>query len=63
MGNPSQLARNLLSTKERRMSLIIPAEMHQTLKIIAAREGTTTKELIIEAYENYTLPRYNQEVK
>lgn len=59
----AKVARELLATKEKRLSLVLPPKVHMDLKRMAAEQGTTIKDLVIEAYEQYLVPTYRKEIK
>ena len=54
----AKLARGLLATKEKRLSIVLPPGIHRELKRIAAEENTTIKEVVIEAFQQYIYPTY-----
>ena len=53
----------LLNSQVKKFTMDMPADLHYTLKQIAAAHRTTVKELVIEAITTYTIPTYNKEVK
>lgn len=55
---PSTVARGLLATKEKRLTLSVPADVHRNLKRLAAEQDTTIKDLILESYQKYLEPKY-----
>lgn len=59
----SKIARGLLATKEKRLSLVLPPEIHNDLKRMAAENNTTIKDLVIEAYQQHLIPTYRKEIK
>ncbi len=56
-------ASELLNSQVKKFTMDMPADLHYTLKQIAAAHRTTVKELVIEAITTYTIPTYNKEVK
>lgn len=56
-------ASDLLATQAKKFTMDMPSGMHKQLKMIAAGNNTTLRDLIIEAVTNYTIPRYQKEVR
>jgi len=54
---------DLLGSKEKKLTVLLPAEMHNTIKTMAYSQGKSVKELIIECYYEYLKPTYSKEVK
>lgn len=53
-------ASGLLATQAKKFTMEMPAGMHQKLKMIAAANQTTLKDLIMEAVTNYIIPTYQK---
>lgn len=56
-------AADLLSRQEKKFTMVMPADVHRKLKRAAANHSVTSRELILEALENYVFPKYLKEVK
>jgi hypothetical protein len=63
--NPSHtvLASDLLSTQMKKFTMDMPVGMHLKLKMIAASNQTTVRQLVMDAVEAYVIPKYSKEVK
>lgn len=51
-------AAELLSTQKKKFSIDLPAGVHQQLKMIAAANGTTVRDLILEGLVQHVFPKY-----
>lgn len=51
-------ASELLHSELKKFSIELPAGVHQTLKMIAAGQGTTIRALLMEACVEYIIPKY-----
>lgn len=56
----SEMAQELLQPKEKRLTVTVPAEVHLKMKTIASSRGMTMRELMLEAYEEYIEPKYEE---
>jgi predicted HicB family RNase H-like nuclease len=59
----TMMASDLLATQAKKFTMEMPSHMHQKLKMIAAANQTTLKDLIMEAVENYIIPNYQKGTK
>lgn len=62
MSTNSSKAKELLSNRMKRLSLEITPEAHMGLKMMAVQQQVPIRDLVMEAYEQYLKPKY-QEVK
>lgn len=58
----AKVARGLLATREKRLSIVLPPEVHQELKTMAAEQSASIKDLILEAYTHYLVPKYKRKI-
>lgn len=56
----SEMALDLLEPKEKRLTVLVPTEVHLDMKTIASSRGISIKALILEAYEEYTKPKFGR---
>lgn len=58
-GSSGSLHRDeLRERKEKKVTLKMPQDMHKQLKMIAASNSTTARDLLIEAVLNHTMVKY-----
>ncbi|MBV2133267.1 hypothetical protein KRX52_10705 [Pseudomonas sp. MAP12] len=48
----------LLATPKKKFSVDLPSGIHQQLKIIAAANNTTVRDLLLDGVVNYVFPKY-----
>lgn len=54
---------SLLGVEEKKLTVLLPANIHRDLKQLAYANSMTMKELIIESYLEYVKPKYGKEVR